>query len=51
MKKTTALWHQLEAAGYTDGAVEALGRAGYKAWKNPVGDIAVFPPEGSLPMN
>ena len=51
MKKTTALWHQLEAAGYTDGAVEALRRAGYKAWKNPVGDIAVLPPEGSLPMN
>jgi hypothetical protein len=50
MKKTANLWHQLEAAGCTDGAVEALARAGYKAWKNPVGDIAVLPPEGSLPM-
>ena len=48
LKKTTALWHQVEASGYTDGAVAALGRAGYKAWKNPVGDIAVLPPEGSL---
>jgi hypothetical protein len=49
LKKTTALWHQVEASGYTDGAVAALGRAGYKAWKNPVGDIAVLPPKGSLP--
>jgi len=49
-EKSAAVWKQLEAAGYTDGAVEALGRAGYKAWKNPVGDIAVLPPEGSLTM-
>ena len=49
LKKTTALWQQVEAAGYTDGAVDALNRAGYKAWKNPVGDIAVLPPKGSLP--
>jgi hypothetical protein len=45
MEKTTELWRQMEAAGYTDGAVEALGRAGCKAWKNPVGDIAVLPPD------
>lgn len=51
LKKTTALWHQIEESGYTDGAVEALRRAGYKAWKNPVGDIAVLPPEGSLTVN
>lgn len=50
LKKTTALWHQVDAAGFTDGAVAALGRAGYNAWKNPVGDIAVLPPEGLLPM-
>ena len=49
VEKTAALWHQLDTEGYTDGAVEALGRAGYQAWKNPVGDIAVLPPEGSLP--
>lgn len=50
MEKTRQLWHELELTGYTDGVVEALNRAGYKAWKNPVGDIAVFPPKGSLPM-
>lgn len=49
IEKTSALWKQLEEEGYTDGAVEALVRAGYQAWKNPVGDIAVLPPEGSLP--
>ena len=48
MEKVSALWAQLEVEGYTDGAIEALGRAGYQAWKNPVGDIAVFPPDGSL---
>jgi hypothetical protein len=45
-QKTTALWGQLASAGFTDGAVDALCRAGYTAWKNPVGDIAVLPPEG-----
>jgi hypothetical protein len=49
MEKTSALWSQLEEEGYTDGAVDALERAGYQAWKNAVGDIAVLPPEGSLP--
>jgi hypothetical protein len=48
--KASALWKQLEGEGYTDGAIEALGRAGYQAWKNPVGDIAVLPPRGSLPQ-
>jgi len=48
MEKTRALWRALAAAGYTDGAVAALTRAGYQAWKNPVGDIAVRPPEGAL---
>ena len=49
IERVSALWRQLEDEGYTDGAIEALGRAGYQAWKNPVGDIAVFPPDGSLP--
>ena len=49
MEKTSALWSQLEDEGYTDGAVDALERAGYQAWENAVGDIAVLPPEGSLP--
>jgi hypothetical protein len=46
--KTRALWRTLAGAGYTDGAVAALRRAGYRAWKNPVGDIAVRPPDGAL---
>ena len=47
-EKTAALWQRLEADGYTQGAVEALVRAGYNAWQNPAGDIAVRPPEGAL---
>jgi hypothetical protein len=49
MEKTKALWNQIDKEGYTDGAVDALARAGYRAWRNPVGDIAVLPPQGSLP--
>lgn len=48
VEKASALWNQIEDEGYTDRAIEALRRAGYHAWKNPVGDIAVLPPEGSL---
>lgn len=47
--ENAALWRQLETEGYTDGAVDALRRAGYQAWKNQVGDIAVAPPKGALP--
>jgi hypothetical protein len=36
--------------GYTDGAVKALSLAGYQAWRNPMGDIAVLPLNGSLPV-
>lgn len=49
MKNTALLWRQMEQEGQTERAVQALCRAGYVAWKNPVGDIAVLPPEGSLP--
>lgn len=48
-ERVSDLWTRLDDEGYTDGAIEALGRAGYQAWKNPVGDIAVLPPKGSLP--
>jgi len=48
LEKTTRLWQQAEADGHAAGAVEALARAGYDAWINPVGDIAVVPPEGAL---
>jgi hypothetical protein len=47
--KSATLWRQVESEGFTDGAVAALTRVGYRAWKNPVGDIAIEPPEGSLP--
>jgi hypothetical protein len=42
-QRTSRLWRQVEAEGFTDGAVDALNRAGYAAWKNPVGDIAIRP--------
>jgi len=47
--KNALIWRQLDEEGYPDKAVEALGRAGYDAWKNSVGDIAVRPPAGTLP--
>jgi hypothetical protein len=42
-QRAAGLWRQVEEEGFTDGAVEALKRAGYDAWKNPVGDIAIRP--------
>ncbi len=46
--KIEALWRQIDEEGFTDGAVDALGRAGCTAWKNTMGDIAVRPFTGSL---
>ena len=43
-KQMAALWQQLVAEGFLRGALEALARAGYTAWENPAGDIAVRPP-------
>jgi hypothetical protein len=42
-QRTSLLWRQVEAEGFADGAVNALNRAGYTAWKNQVGDIAIRP--------
>jgi hypothetical protein len=42
-QRVSQLWRQVEEEGFTDGAVDALNRAGYTSWKNPVGDIAVRP--------
>jgi len=50
MEKNALLWRQMEDEGYADRVVDVLGRAGYDAWKNPVGDIAVRPPANSLPL-
>ncbi len=41
--KIAALWRRIDAEGFTDGAVDALARAGFDAWKNPIDDIAVRP--------
>lgn len=46
--RASRLWRQAEEEGFTDGAVDALNRAGYTAWKNAVGDIAIRPNFGSL---
>jgi hypothetical protein len=40
-QKNAAIWHQLEEEGFPGGAVEVLERAGYNAWINRIGDIAV----------
>lgn len=46
-KISSMLWNRLEREGFCDGAVEVLQRAGYDAWKNEAGDIAVRPPDHS----
>ena len=50
LKKNAAIWRQLEDEGYLCHTVEALERAEYKAWINGVGDIAIEPQPGILPM-
>lgn len=47
--KLAALWQQIDAEGFTSKAVEALGRAGYRSWINPVGDISVEPHTDRFP--
>jgi hypothetical protein len=49
-ERTARLWRQVEEEGFRDGAVDALNRAGYAAWKNPVGDIAIRPTFGPLTL-
>ena len=39
----TATQNKLQQEGFTDRAVSVLKRAGYNAWKNPVGHVAVDP--------
>jgi hypothetical protein len=39
----TAMQNKLEQEGFTDRAVSVLKRAGYRAWINPVGHVAVDP--------
>jgi hypothetical protein len=42
------LWRQVEEEGFTGRAVDALNRAGYAAWRNQVGDIAIQPNFGRI---
>jgi hypothetical protein len=42
-KQNARIWGQIEQEGFHDRAVDALKRAGYTAWKNPVGDVAIWP--------
>jgi hypothetical protein len=39
----TATQNKLQQEGFTDRAVSVLKRAGYHAWINPVGHVAVDP--------
>jgi hypothetical protein len=48
MGRHAEVWRRMKAEGYPAGAVEALSRAEFTAWENPVGDIAVRPPDGTL---
>ncbi len=50
-QRASRLWRQIEEEGFADGAVDALNRAGYTAWKNPVGDIAIRPNFCSLNLS
>ncbi len=50
LEKNAGLWRQMVTEGYLERAVDILGQAGYDAWKNSVGDIAVRPPKNSLPL-
>ncbi len=50
-ERISRMWLQLEEEGFTDGAVDALNHAGYTAWKNLVGDIAIQPDFSSLNLS
>lgn len=43
LERNALLWRQMKEEGYTDRAVNVFGQAGYDAWKNSVGDIAIRP--------
>lgn len=48
LELSRAMWRQVDAEGYIDGAVEVLKKAGFEAMRNPIGDIAVKPGEGVM---
>ena len=48
LKQNVKMWEQIEYEGFHDRAVYALKCAGYTAWRNPVGDVAIWPAADSL---
>jgi len=44
-----AMWRQIDNEDFSTAATEALTRAGFRSWINPVGDIAVRPPGHPFP--
>lgn len=49
LAKNALIWSRMDEEGYGDRAVDVLQTAGYDAWRNRVGDIAVRPPDDCLP--
>ena len=47
--RMAAIWRQLVSEGFFKGALNALKRAGWEAWENAAGDLAVRPPAGYYP--
>jgi CheR methyltransferase, SAM binding domain len=43
LEKNALLWQEMQEKGYIEGAVDVLEKAGYDAWINSAGDIAVRP--------
>lgn len=46
LARASDMWAEMDSKGYIDGAVDILKQAGFEAWKNKVGDIAVRPDPG-----
>ena len=43
LEKNALLWQEMQEKGYLEGAVDVLEKAGYDAWINSTGDIAIRP--------
>lgn len=48
-RRMAALWRQIVKERFLKGALETLTRAGYTAWENAAGDIAIRPPADFSP--
>lgn len=47
--RMAALWRQMVDEGFLDRTVELFAEAGYEAWQNAAGDIAIRPPVDFMP--